>query len=90
MKKLEFLSTVSAAEFKAEKGVSKLDIFLNETSGKCFFKFGAKTGAVTSKYLDEDEPLDKPVISEVMDEEGNKFYLLHNESTSNVTKMASI
>ena len=76
MNKLEFLSTVSAEEFKAAQGVSKLDILHNKTSGKCFFSWGSQTGAVTSKY--PKEPLFEPMVSEVMTDEGEKFFLLHN------------
>ena len=88
MEKLEFLSTVSAAEFKAEQGVSKLDILRNETSGKCFFAWGAHRGAVTSKY--PKEALTEPMVSEVMDSEGKTFYMLHNKGESKASKVESI
>ena len=45
--------------------------------GKYFFGYGDKAGAVTSKY--PAEPLDHPVVSEVISEEsGEQFLLLHN------------
>ena len=88
MEKLEFLSTVSAEEFKEEQGVSKLDILKNETSGKCFFAWGSHRGAVTSKY--PKETLSEPMVSEVMDSEGKTFYLLHNKGESKASKVESI
>ena len=88
MNKLEFLSTVSAEDFKAAQGVSKLDILKSETTGKCFFSWGSQSGAVTSKY--PKEPLTEPMVSEVMTDEGETFYLLHNKGEGGAHIMQSI
>lgn len=89
MDKLEFLRTVSAEDFKAQQGVSKLDILRSETTGKCFFAYGSKSGAVTSKY--PREALTEPMVSEVKSEEtGEVFFLLHNKGESSATKMETL
>ena len=52
-------------------------IIRNEQTGKYFFAYGDKAGAVTSKY--PVVKLDHPVISEVISEgRGEQFFLLHN------------
>ena len=37
MEKLKFLETVTVNEFKAQKGVIKIEIKQNPHTGKCFF-----------------------------------------------------
>ena len=67
---LKFLRTFTLDEFKEWKGILQIRIIRNEQTGKHFFGYGDKAGAVTSKY---------PVISEVLSEEsGEQFLLLHN------------
>lgn len=74
---LKFLRTFTLDEFKEWKGILQIRIIRNEQTGKYFFGYGDKAGAVTSKY--PAEPLDHPVISEVISEEsGEQFLLLHN------------
>lgn len=74
---LKFLRTFTLDEFKEWKGILQIRIIRNEQTGKYFFGYGDKAGAVTSKY--PAEPLDHPVVSEVISEEsGEQFLLLHN------------
>lgn len=74
---LKFLRTFTLDEFKEWKGILQIRIIHNEQTGKHFFGYGDKAGAVTSKY--PAEALDHPVISEVLSEEsGEQFLLLHN------------
>jgi len=74
---LKFLRTFTLDEFKEWKGILQIRIIRNEQTGKHFFGYGDKAGAVTSKY--PAEVLDHPVISEVLSEEsGEQFLLLHN------------
>ena len=69
--------TMNLDEFKEWKGILQIRIIRNEQTGKHFFGYGDKAGAVTSKY--PAEALDHPVISEVLSEEsGEQFLLLHN------------
>lgn len=74
---LKFLQSFSLEEFKEWKGISFIRIIRNEQTGRYFFGYGDKAGAVTSKY--PVEKLEHPVISEVISEEsGEQFFLLHN------------
>ena len=58
---LKFLRTFTLDEFKEWKGILQIRIIRNEQTGKYFFGYGDKAGAVTSKY--PAEPLDHPVIA---------------------------
>ena len=61
---LKFLRTFTLDEFKEWKGILQIRIIHNEQTGKHFFGYGDKAGAVTSKVLSE--------------ESGEQFLLLHN------------
>lgn len=71
---LQFLDTLTVEQFKAEKRVEKLQVKKNPHTGKLFFTFGAKTGAVSLKGVPTH-----PMISRVKGSEGDEFYLLHEE-----------
>ena len=43
------IETLTIEQFKAKMNVSKLDVKRNPKTGKIFFSFGTKTGAVTTK-----------------------------------------
>jgi len=88
MERLKFLSTVTAEEFKAQQGITKLDIFRNEKTGKSFMAWGNERGAVYAEY--PVTPLKEPMVSEVQTSDGETFFLLHNRGTSNATKLASL
>jgi streptomycin 6-kinase len=88
MEKLKFLSTVSAEEFKEQQGITKLDIFRNEKTGKSFMAWGNERGAVYSKY--PSEPLKEPMVSEVETSTGERFFMLHNKGDGNATKLQSL
>ena len=87
MEKLKFIETLSVADFKAQKGVNKIEVKQNPSTGKCFFAYGFETGAVSAKFLRGG--IDNPVISQVcVPETGDMFYLLHQQGESNVTTLA--
>ena len=88
MDSLKFLRTMSAAEFKEQHGITKLDIFKNETSGKCFFAYGNDYGAVYAKY--PVVPLKEPMVSEVESTSREQFFLLHNKGEHAATKMETL
>lgn len=78
-KNLEFLDTLTVEQFKAEKRVNKIQVKKNPNTGKLFFTFGAKTGAVAAKGVPTH-----PMISHVKGEPttenpSGEFYLLHEE-----------
>ena len=57
MEKLKFLETLTVNEFKAQKGVSKIEVKQNPHTGKCFFVYGCETGAVSDKFINERLPI---------------------------------
>ena len=71
---LQFIDTLTVEQFKAEKRVEKLQVKKNPHTGKLFFTFGAKTGAVSSKGVPTH-----PMVSLVKGTDGEQFYLLHEE-----------
>ena len=73
-KNLEFLDTLTVEQFKAEKRVDKIQVKKNPHTGKLFFTFGAKTGAVAAKGIPTH-----PMISLVKGNDGQQFFLLHEE-----------
>lgn len=73
-KNLEFIDTLTVEQFKAEKRVDKIQVKKNPNTGKLFFTYGAKTGAVAAKGVPSH-----PMISLVKGTDGDEFYLLHEE-----------
>lgn len=82
-KNLEFLDTLTVEQFKAEKHVDKIQVKKNPNTGKLFFTFGAKTGAVAAKGVPNH-----PMISYVRGSEGDQFYLLHEEGQGSAPVVA--
>lgn len=80
---LTFLNTLTVEQFKDEKRVEKIQVKKNPHTGKLFFTFGAKTGAVASKGIPEH-----PMVSLVKGTDGEEFYLLHNEGTGGAPVIA--
>ena len=66
--------TLTVEQFKAKELVSRIDVKQNPKTGKLFFTYGAKTGAVAIKGVPN-----RPMISNVTGQDGNTFYLLHEE-----------
>jgi len=88
MDSLKFLRTMSAAEFKEQHGITKLDIFKSEKTGKHFFAYGNEYGAVYAKY--PVAPIKEPMVSEVESSSGEQFFLLHNKGEHAATKMETL
>lgn len=80
---LQFIDTMTVEQFKAEKRVDKIQVKKNPHTGKLFFTFGAKTGAVAAKGIPEH-----PMVSLVQAPGGDQFYLLHNEGTGGAPTLA--
>ena len=66
--------TLTVEQFKAKELVSRIDVKKNPKTGKLFFTYGAKTGAVAIKGVPN-----RPMISNVTGQDGSTFYLLHEE-----------
>ena len=88
MDSLKFLKTMSVEDFKAQHGLTKIDIFRNEKTEKHFFAWGNDYGAVYAKY--PVEPLKEPMVSEVETSTGEQFFLLHNKGEHSATKMETL
>lgn len=71
---LTFLDTLTVEQFKAEKRVDIIFVKENPKTGKLFFTYGAKTGAVAAKGVPTH-----PMISLVKGNDGEQFFLLHEE-----------
>ena len=75
-KNLVFNDTLTVEQFKAKELVSHIDVKKNPKTGKLFFTYGSKTGAVAINGIPS-----KPMISNVTGSDGSTFYLLHEEGT---------
>lgn len=74
-KNLTFNSTLTVEQFKSEQKVSEINIRKNSATNKLFFTYGNQVGAVASVGIPN-----KPMFSNVTTEEGNSFWLLHEEA----------
>ena len=89
MEKLKFLETLSVNEFKAQKGVNKIEVKQNPSTGKCFFVYGCETGAVSDKF--QHGELTEPVISQVCSPStGDMFYMLHQKGEGGAMILATL
>ena len=83
-KNLVFNDTLTVEQFKAQMNVSRIDVKKNLKTGKLFFAYGAKTGAVAVKGIPSH-----PMLSNVTSSEGATFWLLHEEGQGNAPVLAS-
>ena len=95
-KNLIFNDTLTVEQFKAQMNVSRIDVKKNPKTGKLFFTYGAKTGAVAAKGIPA-----KPMFSAVCPEgdtldiahagqrECSTFWLLHEEGQGGAPTLAS-
>jgi len=75
---LVFTTTWSVQEFKANQGITQIEIKRNEKTGKLFFDYKFGSGACSKRA--ETGEMDNPVISEVVSATtGEQFYLLHQK-----------
>lgn len=89
MEKIKFIETFSVAEFKAQKGINKIEVKQNHKTGKCFFTYGFEVGAVSEKFIKGG--ISQPVISQVcVPETGDMFYLLHQKGEGGAPVLATL
>lgn len=84
MANLKFNETLTVEQFKAQMNVSHIDVKKNPKTGKLFFSYGAATGAVAVKGIPTH-----PMLSNVSTEEGDSFWLLHEEGQGGAPVLAS-
>lgn len=82
---LTFNETLTIEQFKSKEMVSRLDIKRNPKTGKLFFAYGSKTGAVATAGIPS-----KPVVSSVTTPDGENFYLLHEEGNGGAPTLATL
>ena len=83
MEQLKFETSYTVEQFKKAQDVEKISVIKSEATGKLFFTYGGKTGAV-SQASDFKEIAEHPMISLVEGEKteqnpDGKFFLLHKE-----------
>ena len=88
-KNLIFNDTLTVEQFKEQMKVSRIDVKKNPKTGKLFFTFGAKTGAVAVKGIPQH-----PMLSFVKGEPSPQnpdgtFWLLHEEGQGGAPVLAS-
>ena len=83
MNNLVFNETLTVEQFKAEQKVNKIEVKKNPKTGKLFFTYGAKTGAVAVKGIPTH-----PMISNVTGSDG-QFWLLHEEGQGGAPVLAT-
>ena len=83
-KKLVFGDLLTVEHFKDKMKVSRIDVKKNPKTGKLFFTYGAKTGAVAVKGIPQH-----PMLSNVTGSDGNSFWLLHEEGQGGAPTLAS-
>lgn len=82
---LIFNESYTVEQFKAKELVSKIEVKRNPNTGKLFFQYGAKVGAVALAGIPT-----KPMISKVETSEGESFYLLHEEGNGGAPVVATL
>ena len=82
--KLTFGETLTVEQFKAQMNVSHIDVKRNPKTGKLFFTYGARTGAVAVKGIPSH-----PMLSAVTGSDGSSFWLLHEEGQGGAPVLAS-
>lgn len=84
MADLIFNETLTVEQFKAQMNVSRIDVKKNPKTGKLFFTYGAKTGAVAVKGVPAH-----PMLSHVTGSDGEAFWLLHEEGQGGAPTIAT-
>ena len=82
--KLTFNETLTVEQFKSQMMVSRIEVKKNPRTGKLFFTYGSKTGAVTVKGIPSN-----PMLSNVTTPEGDSFWLLHEEGQGGAPTLAT-
>lgn len=84
MANLIFNETLTVEQFKSTMNVSRIDVKQNPKTGKLFFTYGAKTGAVSLKGIPAH-----PMLSNVTGDDGETFWLLHEEGQGGAPTLAT-
>ena len=86
---LIFQETLTVEQFKAKMNVSRIDVKQSPRTGKLFFTYGAKAGAVAIKGIPTN-PMFSYVKGEPTPENpSGEFWLLHEEGQGGAPVLAS-
>ena len=74
-----FVETYTVEQFKSEVGTSKIELIKSPKTGKYFIADAAGNSvAAVSKKISQASDLTDPVVSQVIGDDGEEFYLMHN------------
>lgn len=88
-KNLIFNDTLTVEQFKDRMKVSRIDVKQNPKTGKLFFTFGAKTGAVASKGIPQHPMFSLVTGDPTPQNPDGTFWLLHEEGQGGAPVLAS-
>ena len=89
MANLVFNETLTVEQFKEAMKVSRVDVKKNPNTGKLFFTFGAKTGAVASKGIPQHPMFSFVKGNPTPENPSGEFWLLHEEGQGGAPVLAS-
>lgn len=88
-KNLIFNDTLTVEQFKDKFKVSRVDVMKNPKTGKLFFTFGAKKGAVASKGIPQHPMFSFVKGDSTPQNPDGTFWLLHEEGQGGAPILAS-
>lgn len=89
MANLVFNETLTVEQFKDKMKVTRVDVKKNPKTGRLFFTFGAKTGAVASKGIPQHPMFSFVKGDPTPENPSGEFWLLHEEGTGGAPVLAS-
>ena len=94
--RLTFGDTLTVEQFKELVNVSRIDVKKSPKTGKLFFTYGAKTGAVAAKGIPQHPMFslvcpegDTLNVAHAGERECSTFWLLHEEGQGGAPVLAS-
>ena len=86
---LIFNDTLTVEQFKDKMKVSRIEVKKNPKSGKLFFSYGAKTGAVASKGIPQHPMFSFVKGDPTPQNPSGEFWLLHEEGQGGAPVLAT-
>ena len=86
---LIFNDTLTVEQFKDKMKVSRIEVKKNPKSGKLFFSYGAKTGAVAAKGIPQHPMFSFVKGDPTHQNPSGEFWLLHEEGQGGAPVLAT-
>ena len=86
---LIFKETLTVEQFKAKMNVSRIDVKQSPKTGRLFFTYGAKTGAVAVKGIPTNPMFSYVKGDPTPENPSGEFWLLHEEGQGGAPVLAS-